>query len=121
MFPTLATRIVRTTDLRLLAKFRWNFGIKGLISVENFKSQIKRSEYFSPFLYLSIINSCNLRCRGYWGDVEAEQTAIVLDMLNRTITNAKSHGNVFFGILGGERFIHPGLLGLPGSHSDACF
>ena len=27
-------------------------------------------EYFPPFLYISIINSCNLRCQGCWVDVD---------------------------------------------------
>src|SRR5213596_2627877 len=102
MFPSLALRLLRTTDARLLWKFAWNFGVKGLISVERFKSRLKRGEYFPPFLYLSIINSCNLRCQGCWVDVEAERTQIDLELLNRTITEAKRHGNSFFGILGGE-------------------
>ncbi len=120
MFPALATRILRTTDPRLLWKFCWNFGVKGLLSVERFKRGIKRGEYFPPFLYLSIINSCNLRCQGCWVDVE-EKDAIDLDTLNRTITEAKQHGNAFFGILGGEPFMHPGLLDLLAAHPDCYF
>ena len=121
MFPAFALRILRTTDLRLLGKFMWNFGVKGLLSVERFKHRIKRGEYFPPFLYLSIINSCNLRCQGCWVDVEAERNAIDLDTLNRTINDAKAHGNAFFGILGGEPFMHPELLDLLASHPDAYF
>ncbi len=120
MFPALATRILRTTDPRLLWKFCWNFGVKGLLSVERFKRGIRRGEYFPPFLYLSIINSCNLRCQGCWVDVE-EKDAIDLDTLNRTITEAKQHGNAFFGILGGEPFMHPGLLELFAAHPDCYF
>ena len=121
MFPQLALRILRTTDPRLLGKFMWNFGVKGLLSVEKFKRRIKRGEYFPPFLYLSILNSCNLRCQGCWVDVEAERTEIDLDTLNRTITDAKAHGNAFFGILGGEPFMHPELLDLLAAHPDCYF
>jgi MoaA/NifB/PqqE/SkfB family radical SAM enzyme len=121
MFPQLALRILRTTDPRLLGKFMWNFGVKGLLSVERFKRRIKRGEYFPPFLYLSILNSCNLRCQGCWVDVEAERTEIDLDTLNRTITDAKKHGNAFFGILGGEPFMHPELLDLLAAHPDCYF
>ena len=120
MFPSLALRILRTTDPRLLGKFLWNFGVKGLLSVEKFKSRIKRGEYFPPFLYLSILNSCNLRCQGCWVDVE-EKDVIDLDTLNRTITDAKRHGNAFFGILGGEPFMHPQLLDLLAAHPDCYF
>jgi MoaA/NifB/PqqE/SkfB family radical SAM enzyme len=120
MFPSLALRILRTTNPRLLAKFAWNFGVKGMLSVEKFKRRIKRGEYFPPFLYLSIINSCNLRCQGCWVDVE-EKDAIDLDTLNRAITDSKQHGNAFFGILGGEPFMHPQLLELLATHPDCYF
>src|SRR5690349_8244286 len=107
MFPALATRILRTTDPRCLANFMWNFGVKGLLSVERFKRRAAKGEFFTPFLYLSIINSCNLRCQGCWVDVEAERNAIDLETLSKTINDAKAHGNTFFGILGGEPFMHP--------------
>ena len=91
-----------------------------MLSVERFKRRIKRGEYFPPFLYLSIINSCNLRCQGCWVDVE-EKDAIDLGALNRTILDARKHGNAFFGILGGEPFLHPQLLDLLASHPDCYF
>ena len=120
MLPRLVQRVLTTTDKRLLWKFAWNFGVKGMLSVERFKRRIKRGEYFPPFLYLSIINSCNLRCQGCWVDVE-ERDAIDLDTLNRTITDAKRHGNAFFGILGGEPFMHPELIQVLAAHPDCYF
>jgi MoaA/NifB/PqqE/SkfB family radical SAM enzyme len=99
----------------------WNFGFKGMLSVERFKARIKKGEYFPPFLYLSILNSCNLRCQGCWVDVEAERTQIDIETLNRTIDDAKAHGNAFFGILGGEPFMHPELLDLLAAHPDCYF
>lgn len=120
MLPRLAFRTLRSADKRCLWKFAWNFGVKGMLSVEKFKRRIKRGEFFPPFLYLSIVNSCNLRCQGCWVDVE-EKDAIDLDTLNRTITDAKEHGNSFFGILGGEPFMHPQLLELLAAHPDCYF
>src|SRR5215204_5533806 len=120
MLPRLATRIVRTVNTRCLWKAAWNFGVKGMLSVERFKRRIKQGQYFPPFLYLSIINSCNLRCQGCWVDVE-EKDSIDLEVLNRTISDAKRHGNSFFGILGGEPFMHPGLLDLLAAHPDCYF
>jgi MoaA/NifB/PqqE/SkfB family radical SAM enzyme len=121
MFPTLALRILRTTDPRCLGKFMWNFGVKGIRSIQLFKKRLKRGEVFPPFLYLSILNSCNLRCQGCWVDVAAERVAIDLDTLNRTINDAKAHGNAFFGILGGEPFMHPEMLDLLAAHPDCYF
>lgn len=120
MIPRLLFRTLRSADKRCLAKFAWNFGVKGMLSVEKFKRRIKRGEFFPPFLYLSILNSCNLRCQGCWVDVE-EKDAIDLTALNRTIDDAKRHGNAFFGILGGEPFMHPQLLDLLEAHPDCYF
>src|SRR6266478_5261793 len=121
MFPPLATRILRTTDKRLLWKFGWSFGVKGMLSVNRFKRRIKRGEYFPPFLYLSIINSCNLRCQGCWVDVEAPRETIDLVTINNLITDAKRHGNSFFGILGGEPFMHTELLDIFRKNPDCYF
>jgi MoaA/NifB/PqqE/SkfB family radical SAM enzyme len=121
MLPRLAYRTLRSADTRCIWKFAWNFGVKGMLSVEKFKRRIKRGEYFPPFLYVSIINSCNLRCQGCWVDVEAERNMIDLATLNRTITDAKRHGNSFFGILGGEPFMHPQLLDVLAAHPDCYF
>ncbi|NDA68408.1 MAG: radical SAM protein [Verrucomicrobia bacterium] len=120
MLPALALRTLRSADKRCVAKFVWNFGVKGLLSVERFKRRLERGETFPPFLYLSIINSCNLRCQGCWVDVE-EKDAIDLATLNRTIEDAQAHGNSFFGILGGEPFMHPQLLDLLAAHPDCYF
>lgn len=121
MLPRLATRILRTVNPRCLWKFGWNFGVKGMLSVERFKRRVKRGEYFPPFLYISILNSCNLRCQGCWVDVEADRNAIDLETLNRTIADAKTHGNSFFGLLGGEPFMHPQLLDILAAHPDCYF
>src|ERR1043166_8739071 len=120
VLPRLALRILRTTRPRLLWKFAWNFGVKGVLSVERFKKRLKRGEYFPPFLYISIINSCNLRCQGCWVDVEAERDFIDLEAMNKLIGDAKNHGNSFFGILGGEPFMHPQLLEILAAHPD-CY
>lgn len=121
MLPELAYRTFRSADFRCLLKFAYNFGWKGLVSVERFKRRLKRGDYFPPFLYISIINSCNLRCQGCWVDVEAERSAIDLEAMNRLIEDAKKHGNSFFGILGGEPFMHPELLEILAAHPDCYF
>ena len=50
---------------------RYNFGVKGVRSVEHHKRRLKRGENFPPFLYISVISSCQLRCQGCWVDVAA--------------------------------------------------
>lgn len=121
MIFSLSSRILSTVDPKCLGKIAWNFGFKGARSVMLFKKRLKQGIHFPPFLYLSILNSCNLRCQGCWVDVEAPRNAIDLETLNRTINNAREHGNSFFGILGGEPFMHPELLDLLAQHPDCYF
>jgi len=121
VLPKLAARMVRGTDARLLWKFGYNFGFKGMRSVQRFKKRLKQGQVFPPFLYVSIINSCNLRCVGCWVDVAAPRAMISLEEMNKLINNAKQHGNSFFGILGGEPFMHPDLLAILEAHPDCYF
>ena len=76
MYLRLAKRLLLETDKRLLWKLAWNMGLKGMRSVQKHKARLKRGEFFPPFLYVSIINSCNLRCQGCWVDVAAKQSTI---------------------------------------------
>jgi MoaA/NifB/PqqE/SkfB family radical SAM enzyme len=121
MFFGLATRVFRTTDKKLLMKMAWNFGWKGMLSVQKFKSRLKKGEYFPAFLYISILNSCNLRCQGCWVDVDKPQVKIEVEDLNKLVNEAKAHGNRFFGILGGEPFMYPELLDFLEQHPDCFF
>jgi MoaA/NifB/PqqE/SkfB family radical SAM enzyme len=121
VLPALATRVARETDPKVLWKFCYNFGFKGIRSVQKFKRRLARGEHFPPFLYISIINSCNLRCQGCWVKVDGPQHLIEAQTLRRVIADAKAQGNSFFGILGGEPFMHPQLLEILAEHRDCYF
>ncbi|MDG2470519.1 MAG: radical SAM protein, partial [Pirellulaceae bacterium] len=121
MYLRLAKRLLWETDKRLLWKLFWNMGVKGIRSVVKHKSRLKRGDFFPPYLYISIINSCNLRCQGCWVDVAHKQQKIEVDALDKMITEAKQMGNSFFGLLGGEPFMHKELLDLIGRHRDVYF
>jgi MoaA/NifB/PqqE/SkfB family radical SAM enzyme len=121
MYVKMAKRLLLETDKRLLWKLFWNMGVKGALSVERYKRRLKRGEVFPPFLYISIINSCNLRCQGCWIDVSAKQEKIPVEAMNKLIDEAKAAGNRFFGILGGEPFMHPELMEILAAHPDCYF
>src|SRR6478609_7122348 len=121
MYFGMLKRMMFETDKRLLWKLAWNMGFKGMLSVEKHKRRLRRGEVFPPFLYVSIINSCNLRCQGCWVDVAAKQEIIQPEALHRLIGEAKAMGNVFFGIVGGEPFMHPHLLDMLAVHPDCYF
>ncbi len=121
MYLRLASRLLRNTDKRLLWKLFYNMGIKGAISVQKHKRRMKRGEYFPPFLYVSVINSCNLRCQGCWVDVSHKQQRIEPEAFHRMVNESKAEGNVFFGIVGGEPFMHSDLLEMLEAHPDCYF
>jgi MoaA/NifB/PqqE/SkfB family radical SAM enzyme len=121
MLLSMTKRLLLETDKRLLWKLFWNMGIKGALSVLRHKARLRRGEYFPPFLYVSIINSCNLRCQGCWVDVAAKQEIIQPEAFHELVREARQMGNVFFGIVGGEPFMHPKLFEMLEAHPDCYF
>jgi MoaA/NifB/PqqE/SkfB family radical SAM enzyme len=121
MVISLARRVLTEADPKVIAKLVYNFGVKGVRSVELYKKRLKRGESFPPFLFISVISGCQLRCQGCWVDVEAPSKRLSREDLNRLVTDAKRHGNSYFGILGGEPFMHPELLDFFGDHPDCYF
>lgn len=116
-----AKRMLTEADPKVLFKFGYNFGVKGVRSVELYKQRLKRGEHFPPFLFISVISNCNLRCQGCWVDVEGPGKKIELADMNRIVNDAKARGNSFFGILGGEPFMHPQILDIFAAHPDVYF
>ncbi|HWE01491.1 MAG TPA: radical SAM protein [Tepidisphaeraceae bacterium] len=121
MMVQFAKRMMTEPDKRLLWKLAFNFGYKGMRSVQKYKSRLKQGIHFPPFLFISIINSCQLRCQGCWVDVDSPRDMIDLAQMNRIINDAKKHGNSYFGILGGEPFLHPQLIQILEAHPDCYF
>lgn len=123
LFATLklGRRVLFETDKRLLWKLIYNMGFKGALSVHKHKQRLKRGQVFPPFLYVSIINTCNLRCQGCWVDVAHKQETIAPEAFHRLVKEARQMGNVFFGIVGGEPFMHPHLLDMLAEHPDCYF
>jgi MoaA/NifB/PqqE/SkfB family radical SAM enzyme len=121
MLFQLARRVLNEADPRVVRKLVYNFGVKGIRSVELYKRRLRRGEAFPPFLFISVISGCQLRCQGCWVDVEAPSKRLSLDDLDGIVNDAKKHGNSYFGILGGEPFLHPELLEFFGRHPDCYF
>jgi len=121
MYFRYAKRLLTETDMRLLWKITYNFAFKGARAIQKHKRRLARGDFFPPFLYISIINSCNLRCQGCWVDVAAKQERIEVDDLSRIIREANEQGNYFFGIVGGEPFMHADILEIFRRHPDCYF
>jgi MoaA/NifB/PqqE/SkfB family radical SAM enzyme len=121
MLLKLAWRMMRTTEPRLAWKLLRNLCWGGIRSIQKFERRTKRNVYFPPFLFLSVANSCNLRCQGCWVSVDAPRAFIPTEELVQLIGEAKRYGNRFFGILGGEPLLHPDLESVFRAHPDCYF
>jgi MoaA/NifB/PqqE/SkfB family radical SAM enzyme len=121
MIARLAWRFLRETDPRLLARFAYTVGWKGMRAVQRFEQRKARGNAFPAFLFLSITNACNLRCQGCWVTPSCPPQHLDLDLAHRLIDAARGQGSFFFGILGGEPFLHPGLFELLAAHPDCYF
>jgi MoaA/NifB/PqqE/SkfB family radical SAM enzyme len=121
MYFKMARRMLLETNKRLLWKLAWNAGFKGIQSIRRYRRRLNQGEFFPPFLYISVTNACNLRCQGCWVDVAAPQQVIEAPALHRLIREARDMGNSFFGIVGGEPFMHPDLLDVLSEYPDCYF
>jgi MoaA/NifB/PqqE/SkfB family radical SAM enzyme len=121
VYLKLLKRVLFETDKRLLWKLAYTMALKGGLSVLKHRRRLRRGQVFPPFLYVSVINSCNLRCQGCWVDVAYKQQTIGPEAFHRLVREAKRMGNVFFGIVGGEPFMHPHLLDMLAEHPDCYF
>ena len=120
-YARFARRLMQRADARAIWKMGWNLGLGGANSVRLHKKRLRAGKYFPPFLYVSVINSCNLRCQGCWVDVAHDRQELDLPTLDRLIGEAKEMGNRFFGLVGGEPFMHADLLEIPKRHPDCYF
>jgi MoaA/NifB/PqqE/SkfB family radical SAM enzyme len=116
-----AARMMRETDMRLLWKFAWNCGFKGMRAVQRFEKRKARGEHFPAFLFISITNHCNLKCQGCWVTPTSPPCHMSLQELEEIIKVSKRNGTYFFGILGGEPLLHPDCLELFGRHPECYF
>ena len=121
MSAALMKRMLTEPDKRLLWKFAYNFGYKGLRSIEKFQKRLQRGEYFPAFLFLSVTNACNLACQGCWVSQSNPPKQIPSGTLDTVITECKAQGSCFFGILGGEPLLYDGLFEVFEKHPDCYF
>jgi uncharacterized Fe-S cluster-containing radical SAM superfamily protein len=121
MMRQLAGRLVREVHPRLLWKFIYDFGWKGIWTVRRFQRRVNNGVHFPAFLYLSITNGCNLQCQGCWVNVTGKRSMLEKDEIDRIIATSQRYGSNFFGVLGGEPLMHPQLMDILAAHRDCYF
>lgn len=108
-------------DKRLLMKFAYNFGWKGMRAVDKFKKRIRQGRHFPAFLFISITNRCNLSCQGCWSTMTDPPLDIDPNTLRNVINTCRKQGSYFFGILGGEPLLYKGILDILAEFPDCYF
>jgi len=121
MIAALTRRLLTETQPRLLWKFLYDFGWKGMRAVQKFEKRLQQGQFFPAFLFLSVTNNCNLSCQGCWCTPSSPPKQLSLDTMDNIVTSCKLQGSHFFGILGGEPLLHPDVLELFRRHPDAYF
>ena len=101
MIARFAKRMITEVDPRLLWKFSYTLGWKGMRAVQKFEKRMKRGEFFPAFLFISVTNRCNLSCKGCWSTPTNPPRDLDIDTLDNMIESCKKKGSYFFGILGG--------------------
>lgn len=118
---TFLKRMLVEPDKRVLRKFVWDFGFKGMRAVQKFEKRMKKGEFFPAFMFLSVTDSCNLSCQGCWVTQSEPARKLDVEVMDRVISQCKEKGSSFFGIMGGEPLLHTGLFELFHKHPDAYF
>lgn len=121
MSVQLLARLLTEPDKRVLRKFVWNFGWKGMRAVERFQKRLKRGEFFPAFLFISVTDQCNLACQGCWVTPCSPSRELDSAALDSLIETCKRKGSFFFGILGGEPLLHKGLFQVFERHPECYF
>ena len=114
-------RVMRGTTPRLLWKFAYNFGMRNVLNMSAFSRRMKKDEPFFPaFMMISVTEACNLACSGCWVS-KGGKKSLTTEQLDGIISQAKSQGSYFFGILGGEPLMYRGLFDVLSKHPDCYF
>lgn len=99
---SLLLRFLTEIKPRLLFKFIFGAGFGNLFAVKAFEKRKKRGVCFPPFVFISITQRCNLRCRGCWAVGAKNPVDMECALLEHIVKESRKQGCRFFGVLGGE-------------------
>lgn len=121
MLLKLGCRLLKEVDPRLLGLLFRNFGIPGMRAMRAFERRKREGRLFPAFVFLSLTNECNLRCQGCWVRPTSPGRSMDPALADEIIASCKREGSRFFGLLGGEPLMFPGLQDLLERHRDCYF
>lgn len=106
---------------RIVWKLLYNFCWRNLRNMSRFeRRQAKGEPFFPAFVMISLTESCNLSCSGCWVS-RGGRKSLTPEQVNGVIEQSKRNGSYFFGLLGGEPLMYPGLMEIIAAHPDCYF
>jgi len=99
---SLVLRFLTEVKPRLLSKFVFGAGLGNMFAIRAFEKRKKRGVFFPPFVFISITQRCNLKCRGCWAIGADNPVDMSRELLDHVVAESRKQGCRFFGILGGE-------------------
>ncbi len=121
MILALGRRLLGEPEARIVRRFLVNAVWKGSRVIRRFHREKAAGDFVPPFLFVSITNECNLACQGCWVTPTDPPRRLPPEILDRVITESQARGASFFGLLGGEPLLYPGLFEILARHPEACF
>jgi len=97
-------------DALCIRKFLVNMVWKGANTFRQFDKRRRQGSVFPAFQFISVTNQCNLTCQGCWVSQHNGVKHMDVALLGRIIRESNQNGSWFFGILGGEPLLFPGLM-----------
>ncbi len=114
-------RSVTEVSWRLLFKAAWLWCGKGLLALRAYKKRLKKDIQFPPFLFFSLTNACNLRCRGCWVTPPDLATTLPIESMENAIRAGQKESVYFYTLLGGEPFLAPTMWEIIERHPEAYY
>ncbi|GHT21949.1 radical SAM protein [Planctomycetales bacterium] len=116
-------RSLTNVSWRLLYKAAFLWCGKSYFALRAFKKRLKNDIQFPPFLFFSLTDACNLRCRGCWvgGKMPMPARELSFESVDKMICTAQKQSVNFFTLLGGEPFLYPELWKIIEAHPEAYF
>ncbi|GHT27954.1 radical SAM protein [Planctomycetales bacterium] len=114
-------RCITGVSWRLLFKAAYLWCFKGFFALRAYKKRNKKGILFPPFLFFSLTDRCNLRCRGCWVTPPDKVKELPLESIENAIQAGQKNSVYFYTLLGGEPFLAPSMFNLIAKHPEAYF
>jgi MoaA/NifB/PqqE/SkfB family radical SAM enzyme len=125
MFCGFIIRCLTEVSWRLLFKAARLWCAKVFFALRAFKKRNRRGILFPPFLFFSLTNVCNLRCRGCWiapsNGLVSPPVSLPSEKMERIIRIGQRNSVYFYTLLGGEPFLAPTMWEMIDRHPEAYF